>query len=63
MVGRGDQHGGKELSYLNLYDTEAAWRSSTVSTTRRVVIVKHANPCGVAIGDDVADAYVEGQRV
>ena len=27
------QHGGKELSYLNLYDTEAAWRSCTASTT------------------------------
>ena len=29
------QHGGKELSYLNLYDTEAAWRLVNASTSRR----------------------------
>ena len=53
------QHGGKELSYLNLYDTEAAWRLVHRFDEPACVIVKHANPCGVAIGDDVADAYVK----
>ena len=53
------QHGGKELSYLNLYDTEAAWRLVHRFDDTACVIVKHANPCGVAIGDDVADAYVK----
>jgi phosphoribosylaminoimidazolecarboxamide formyltransferase/IMP cyclohydrolase len=53
------QHGGKALSYLNLYDTEAAWRLVHRFDDTACVIVKHANPCGVAIGDDVADAYVK----
>ena len=52
------QHGGKELSYLNVYDTEAAWRLVNRFEQPAVVIVKHANPCGVAIGDDITEAYV-----
>ena len=52
------QHGGKELSYLNLYDTEAAWRLVHRFEEPAVVIVKHANPCGVAIAGDITDAYV-----
>jgi len=51
------QHGGKELSYLNLYDTEAAWRLVQRFDQPAVVIVKHANPCGVAVADDIATAY------
>ncbi|TPW12389.1 MAG: purH, partial [Acidimicrobiaceae bacterium] len=43
------QHGGKELSYLNLYDTEAAWRLVHRFQAPACVIVKHANPCGVAV--------------
>ena len=43
------QHGGKELSYLNLYDTEAAWRMVQRFDEPACVIVKHANPCGVAV--------------
>jgi phosphoribosylaminoimidazolecarboxamide formyltransferase/IMP cyclohydrolase len=53
------QHGGKELSYLNLFDTEAAWRLVHRFDEPACVIVKHANPCGVAIGRDVADAYTK----
>jgi phosphoribosylaminoimidazolecarboxamide formyltransferase/IMP cyclohydrolase len=52
------QHGGKELSYLNLYDTEAAWRLvRDLGDEPAVVIVKHANPCGVAVAADITDAY------
>lgn len=51
------QLGGKELSYLNLYDTEAAWRLVHRFDSPACVIVKHANPCGVAVADDVAAAY------
>jgi len=52
------QHGGKELSYLNLYDTEAAWRLvHDLGDEPAVVIVKHANPCGVAVAADITDAY------
>lgn len=52
------QHGGKELSYLNVFDTEAAWRLVQRFDEPAVVVVKHANPCGVAIGDDIGAAYV-----
>jgi phosphoribosylaminoimidazolecarboxamide formyltransferase/IMP cyclohydrolase len=52
------QHGGKELSYLNLYDTEAAWRLVHRFGEPACAIVKHANPCGVAVATDVSDAYV-----
>ena len=52
------QHGGKELSYLNLYDTEAAWRLvHTLGDGPAVAVIKHANPCGVAIHDDITVAY------
>lgn len=52
------QHGGKELSYLNVYDTEAAWRLVHRFDEPACVIVKHANPCGVAVADSITDAYV-----
>lgn len=58
------QHGGKELSYLNVYDTEAAWRLVNDFADPSCVIVKHANPCGVAsvadgaVSDGLAEAYV-----
>jgi phosphoribosylaminoimidazolecarboxamide formyltransferase/IMP cyclohydrolase len=51
------QHGGKDLSYLNLYDTEAAWRLVNDFDSPACVIVKHANPCGVALAADVTEAY------
>ena len=51
------QHQGKELSYLNLYDTEAAWRLVQRFGRPAGVIVKHANPCGVAVADTIELAY------
>jgi phosphoribosylaminoimidazolecarboxamide formyltransferase/IMP cyclohydrolase len=54
---RAVQHGGKELSYLNVFDTEAAWRLVHRFDRPAVVIVKHANPCGVALADDIVSAY------
>ncbi len=56
------QHGGKELSYLNIFDTDAAWRlvHELVADRRgdqAVAIIKHANPCGVALHTDLAVAY------
>jgi phosphoribosylaminoimidazolecarboxamide formyltransferase/IMP cyclohydrolase len=53
------QHGGKEMSYLNLFDTEAAWRLVQRFDGPACVIVKHANPCGVAVAGDITDAYVK----
>ena len=52
------QHGGKEMSYLNLFDTEAAWRLVQRFDRPACVIVKHANPCGVAVGDEITEAYI-----
>jgi phosphoribosylaminoimidazolecarboxamide formyltransferase/IMP cyclohydrolase len=52
------QHNGKELSYLNLYDTEAAWKLVQRFHGPACVIVKHANPCGVAVADTLEAAYV-----
>ncbi|HMC39723.1 MAG TPA: bifunctional phosphoribosylaminoimidazolecarboxamide formyltransferase/IMP cyclohydrolase [Acidimicrobiales bacterium] len=54
------QHGGMELSYLNLYDADAAWRLAHQLTDlgpAAAVVVKHANPCGAAVADDVLTAY------
>jgi phosphoribosylaminoimidazolecarboxamide formyltransferase / IMP cyclohydrolase len=52
------QLGGKEMSYLNLFDTEAAWRLVHRFDGPACVIVKHANPCGVALDSDITKAYV-----
>jgi phosphoribosylaminoimidazolecarboxamide formyltransferase / IMP cyclohydrolase len=52
------QHGGKELSYLNVYDTDAAWRLvHEMGDQPAVAIIKHANPCGAAIATTAATAY------
>ena len=52
------QHGGLALSYLNLMDAEAAWRlAHDLGDRPAAVIVKHANPCGAAVADDLATAY------
>jgi phosphoribosylaminoimidazolecarboxamide formyltransferase/IMP cyclohydrolase len=52
------QHGGKDMSYLNVYDADAAWRLLwTLGDSPAAVIIKHANPCGVAVADDVTTAY------
>ena len=50
---------GKALSYNNIADADAAWEcvKSFDASTPACVIVKHANPCGVAIGADAAEAY------
>ena len=52
------QHHGKELSYLNVFDTEAAWRiAHSIGDNPTVAVIKHANPCGLACHDDIAEAY------
>jgi len=52
------QYGGLALSYLNFYDTDAAWRLvHDLGPRPACAIVKHANPCGVAIADSLAEAY------
>jgi len=55
------QHGGKELSYLNLFDGDAAWRLvhelAGDAGKPAVAIIKHANPCGAAVADSLVTAY------
>ena len=48
---------GKELSYNNLNDTDAAFECVAEFERPAIVIVKHANPCGVAVADDLAAAW------
>ena len=48
---------GKELSYNNLVDADAALRAAYDHDSPTVAIIKHANPCGIAIGTDIAMAY------
>jgi phosphoribosylaminoimidazolecarboxamide formyltransferase / IMP cyclohydrolase len=48
---------GKELSYNNIADSDAAWECVKTFDVPACVIVKHANPCGVAIGADSHEAY------
>jgi phosphoribosylaminoimidazolecarboxamide formyltransferase/IMP cyclohydrolase len=48
---------GKELSYNNIADADAAWECVKSFDTPACVIVKHANPCGVAVAEDALSAY------
>jgi len=48
---------GKELSYNNIADADAAWECVKSFDAPACVIVKHANPCGVALGADALQAY------
>ncbi|GAA2452082.1 bifunctional phosphoribosylaminoimidazolecarboxamide formyltransferase/IMP cyclohydrolase [Streptomyces macrosporus] len=52
-----EQLHGKEMSYNNYTDTEAARRAAYDHAEPCVAIIKHANPCGIAIGADVAEAH------
>ncbi len=49
---------GRELSYNNINDADAALECVAEFSEPSVVIVKHANPCGVALGRDLADAWI-----
>ena len=53
---------GKALSFNNIADTDAAWGCVDTFTEPACVIVKHANPCGVAIGSDIKTAYERAFR-
>ncbi|WP_190111253.1 bifunctional phosphoribosylaminoimidazolecarboxamide formyltransferase/IMP cyclohydrolase [Streptomyces cinnamoneus] len=52
-----EQLHGKEMSYNNFVDTDAARRAAYDHTDPCVAIIKHANPCGIATGADVAEAH------
>src|SRR3990172_5081894 len=48
---------GLELSYINVMDADAAWEAVQEFAGPAVVIVKHANPCGIPTAGEIADAY------
>ena len=54
-----EQLHGKEMSYNNYVDTDAARKAANDFAEPAVAIIKHANPCGIAVGADVAEAYVK----
>lgn len=56
-IARAEQLHGKEMSYNNYTDGDAAYRAAYDFTEPAVAIIKHANPCGIAVGADVAEAH------
>jgi phosphoribosylaminoimidazolecarboxamide formyltransferase/IMP cyclohydrolase len=58
-IAQSEQLGGKEMSYNNYVDADAALRSAYDFSEPAVAIIKHANPCGIAVGTDVADAHAK----
>jgi phosphoribosylaminoimidazolecarboxamide formyltransferase/IMP cyclohydrolase len=63
-IAQARQHGGKDMSYNNFVDADAALRAAFDFSEPAVAIVKHANPCGIAVGaanaaDPIADAHAK----
>jgi len=56
-LAQAEQLGGKEMSYNNYVDTDAARRAAYDVAEPAVAVVKHSNPCGIAVGADVAEAH------
>ena len=56
-LAQADQLSGKQMSFNNYVDGEAAYRAAYDFDEPCVAIVKHANPCGIAIGADIAEAH------
>ncbi|GII88615.1 bifunctional purine biosynthesis protein PurH [Sphaerisporangium siamense] len=52
-----EQLHGKEMSYNNYLDADAAWRAVWDFPEPAVAVIKHANPCGLAVGADVVEAH------
>jgi len=56
-IAGGEQLHGKELSYNNLVDLDAAWQLACEFSSPAVAIIKHTNPCGCAEAESLADAF------
>ncbi|MDG4793899.1 bifunctional phosphoribosylaminoimidazolecarboxamide formyltransferase/IMP cyclohydrolase [Micromonospora sp. WMMD1082] len=57
-LAQAEQLHGKEMSYNNYVDADAAWRAANdFAEQPAVAVIKHANPCGIAVGADVAEAH------
>lgn len=57
-LAQAEQLGGKEMSYNNYQDTDAAIRAAYDHELPAVAIIKHANPCGIAVGETIAQAHL-----
>ncbi|MBH0008544.1 bifunctional phosphoribosylaminoimidazolecarboxamide formyltransferase/IMP cyclohydrolase [Salinibacterium sp. SWN1162] len=57
-IAQATQLGGKEMSYNNYVDADAALRAAFDHETPAVAVIKHANPCGIATAATIADAHV-----
>ncbi|MEE6297262.1 bifunctional phosphoribosylaminoimidazolecarboxamide formyltransferase/IMP cyclohydrolase [Georgenia wangjunii] len=58
-LAQAEQLHGKAMSYNNYVDADAAWRAANDHAAPTVAIIKHNNPCGIAVGADVADAHAK----
>ena len=56
-IAAAEQLHGKQLSYVNILDADAAWGAANDFEAPAVAIVKHTNPCGLATHEDVVEAY------
>ena len=54
-----EQLHGKAMSYNNYVDADAAWRAAHDHAEPAVAVIKHANPCGIAVGVDIAEAHAK----
>ena len=61
IVGAKQLH-GKEMSFNNYTDADAAWRAALDHADPAVAIIKHANPCGIATGSDISAAYLKAHE-
>lgn len=57
-----EQLHGKAMSYNNYVDADAAWRAAHDHPEPAVAIIKHANPCGIAVGTDIAQAHARAHQ-
>ncbi len=53
-----EQLGGKEMSYLNVLDADAAWLLVNRFSEPAAAVIKHANPCGLSTADNIESAYL-----
>ncbi|WP_446225611.1 bifunctional phosphoribosylaminoimidazolecarboxamide formyltransferase/IMP cyclohydrolase [Nocardia sp. IBHARD005] len=56
-IAQAEQLHGKEMSYNNYTDGDAAWRAAFDFDEPAVAVIKHANPCGIAVAADIAEAH------
>ena len=58
-LAQAEQLHGKAMSYNNYVDADAAWRAAWDHEGPAVAIIKHANPCGIAVGNNIAEAHAK----